>query len=206
MIAVIDYGMGNVGSIVNMLKKVGAKDVIITNSADTIADAEKIILPGVGAFDMGMEMLDKYNLVDSLNRHVLLENKPILGICLGMQMLGMRSEEGRLPGLGYIDFENIKIHPCESGLRVPHMGWNYVKIHNKESKLFEELKKEPRFYFVNSYHAICKKKEDILMTCEYGGTVTAAVQHRNIYGTQFHPEKSHKFGMQIMKNFVEECI
>jgi len=206
MIVVIDYGMGNVGSIANMLKKVGAKDVVITNDISDLEKAHKIILPGVGSYDMGMEMLNKYDLINSLNRHVLVEKKPILGICLGMQMLGMHSEEGSSKGLGYIDFENVKFNVSQIGLRVPHMGWNYVHIYNKESKLVKGLEEETRFYFVHSYHAVCKNREDVLMTCEYGGTVTAAVQHQNIYGTQFHPEKSHKFGMQIMKNFVEDCI
>lgn len=206
MIAVLDYGMGNVGSIVNMLKKVGALDVIITNNADDIAHAQKVILPGVGSFDMGMEMLKSYNLIDSLNKHVLIEKKPILGICLGMQMLGKKSEEGVLPGLGYINFENVKFHFEEANLRVPHMGWNYIQVNKGESSLVKGLQPDSRFYFVHSYHAVCENAEDVLMTCEYGGVVTAAVWHDNIYGTQFHPEKSHKFGMQIMKNFVEECI
>ena len=206
MVAVIDYGMGNVGSIINMLKKVGVTDVVYTKDAKEIQKADRIILPGVGSFDVGMQNLKNYNLVGVLDQCVLEQKKPILGICLGMQLLGNASEEGSLPGLGYIDFSCVKIDNMNHTLRVPHMGWYYVNLCKPESKLLVELPEDPRFYFVHSYHAVCKEKKDILMTSLYGNNLTVAVEKNNVYGTQFHPEKSHVYGMKIIRNFVEECI
>jgi len=202
MIAIIDYGMGNIASIKNMLHKVGEKEVITSNSPDEISKSDKIILPGVGAFDMGMQMLGQSNLIDALNAHVQ-NGKPILGICLGMQLLGKGSDEGTAQGLGYINFYCERIKPNDEHLLVPHMGWEYVKVENEDSPLVQNLPDDPRFYFVHSYHAVCKNKADVLITCDYGGTLVAAVQHGNVYGTQFHPEKSHKYGMKLLKNFVE---
>lgn len=204
MIAIVDYGMGNIASIKNMLHKVGEKEAVISGSPEEISRADKIILPGVGAFDMGMKMLRDSKIIDTLNSHVR-AGKPILGICLGMQLLGKGSDEGKQAGLGYIDFYCKRIEPNEARLLVPHMGWEYVTVENKKSLLIQNLPEDPRFYFVHSYHAVCKNKDDILISCNYGGTLVAAVQHENVYGTQFHPEKSHKFGLQIMKNFVEMC-
>lgn len=185
-----------------MLHKVGEKEVITSNSPDEISKSDKIILPGVGAFDMGMQMLGQSNLIDALNAHVQ-NGKPILGICLGMQLLGKGSDEGTAQGLGYINFYCERIKPNDEHLLVPHMGWEYVKVENEDSPLVQNLPDDPRFYFVHSYHAVCKNKADVLITCDYGGTLVAAVQHGNVYGTQFHPEKSHKYGMKLLKNFVE---
>ena len=203
MIAIIDYDMGNIGSIINMLKKVGASDVVITHDATTILQSDRLILPGVGAFDTGMRMLHKYELIDCLKTCVIENKKPILGICLGMQLLGRSSQEGVLPGLGYVDFDNIKLNVDEYGLRVPHMGWDYVDVLNEKSQLVKNIQPEPRYYFVHSYYAKCDSKKDILMTCHYGIDITAAIEHDNIYGVQFHPEKSHKYGALIIRNFLE---
>ena len=204
MIVVLDYGMGNVGSILNMLKKIGAQ-VILSHEHNEIIQANKIVLPGVGAFDSGMKALQKYNLIELLKNQVIEKKKPILGICLGMQMLGRRSEEGVLPGLGYISFDNIRFSfSPELNLKIPHMGWNQVKI-KATTALTKSLPDNERYYFVHSYHAKCDNSDNILMTCDYGCEFTAAVYCENIFGVQFHPEKSHSFGMRIMKNFAQEC-
>ncbi|MDF2544308.1 MAG: hypothetical protein K0S47_4026 [Herbinix sp.] len=205
MIAVIDYGMGNVGSIMNMLKKVGAQ-AVLASTPNALEEADKIILPGVGAFDTGMEQLEKLGFVESIEKNIIINKKPILGICLGMQMLGRTSEEGKKKGLNLIPFDNIKFHFKDNlTLKVPHMGWNYVTINNQNSKLVSGITEKQRYYFVHTYHALCDRDEDILMRCEYGYTFTASVQLNNIYGTQFHPEKSHNFGMKLLLNFAKEC-
>ena len=204
MIVILDYDMGNVGSIQNILYRAGQKDVKISRQEDDIAKADKLIIPGVGAFDSGMNNLKKYNLVELIQNMAMKEKKPILGICLGMQLLGRRSEEGNVDGLGLIPFDNIRFK-VNAEYKVPHMGWNYINIVNKDSAIVKNLKKQQRYYFVHSYHAKCDKQDNILMTCEYGYLFPAAVVKDNIYGVQFHPEKSHQFGLQLLKNFAEEC-
>ncbi len=205
MIAVLDYGVGNVGSIMNMLKKIGAKGQI-ANQPDVLDIADKIILPGVGSFDNGMELLEKNNFEEAIKRNVLEKGKSILGICLGMQLLGRKSEEGSKQGLGLIPFDNIKFNFSDKiGLKLPHMGWDYVNICNIHSKLVKDIMDRQRYYFVHNYHAVCDNREDVLMESSYGYSFTAAVQHDNIYGTQFHPEKSHSFGMNLLSNFAKEC-
>lgn len=203
MVAIIDYGIGNLGSIYNMLKKIGCNDVIFANKVQDIVQADKYILPGVGSFDSGMNMLNNSGMREELDRQVLDNQKSILGICLGMQMLGKGSKEGKLHGLGYIPFRCEKFDIENQNLRVPHMGWDYVDI-NKDAGLVKNPKNELRFYFVHSYYAVCENKEDILMTCDYGMEFAAAVNSENIYGVQFHPEKSHGFGKWLLKNFIEE--
>ena len=201
--AIVEYGLGNLGSIANMLKVIGEK-VYITDDVQKICDADRLILPGVGAFDAGMINLHQKGL-DKLICTEAKSGKPILGICLGMQLLGRSSEEGKLPGLGLIPFDNIRFRIDEtSGLKVPHMGWDIVNF-QKESPLLEGITGEQRYYFVHSYHARCDSKENVLMTCDYGYEFTAAVVKNNIYGVQFHPEKSHDFGMRILDNFVRRC-
>lgn len=203
MIGIMNYGVGNVGSIKNMLSKIGEKDAILLNNPDDISRVDKLILPGVGAFDQGMKLLNESGMRKALDEHVLEKNKPILGICLGMQMLGMASEEGTESGLGYINFKCSRFQFNDNKLKVPHMGWDYVEA-EKESPLIHNLGEKARFYFVHSYYAACDKAEDVLLTCDYGWRFAAAVQHKNIYGTQFHPEKSHVFGMKLLENFAKE--
>jgi glutamine amidotransferase len=195
--------MGNVGSIANMIKRVGSS-AIISRDPEVISTAAKLILPGVGAFDSGMQNIDKFGLRPILNEKVLHDKTPILGICLGMQLFTRSSEEGACPGLGWIDAETIrfpKSTPDFPKLRIPHMGWNSA-LPAKESSLLGDMPDTPRFYFVHSYYVACRNPSDVLMTTKYGVSFTSAVNKDNIWGTQFHPEKSHCFGMQLIKNFV----
>lgn len=202
-IIVIDYGVGNVGSILNMLKRIGA-DVVASNSKNEIENADKLILPGVGSFDYGMEMLEKSGLKELVINHALIEKKPILGICLGMQMLGKKSEEGIKEGLNLIPFETKKFKFDNNKLKIPHMGWDISNISIERDPIFKDIIEEQRYYFVHSYHAVCDEEKYELMSCEYGYKFSSAVKKDNIYGVQFHPEKSHKFGMKLLENFVRE--
>ena len=201
MIVIIDYGMGNVGSIQNILKKF-TEDVVISSNHEMIEKATKLILPGVGSFDNGMKNLKSFNLLNILNEKVVIEKIPVLGICLGMQLLTKRSEEGVLPGLAWIDAETVKFDFEKNKLKIPHMGWNLVYV-NKQNKLLDNMYEETRFYFVHSYYIKCNNKEDVILKTNYGLDFASAVNKENIYGVQFHPEKSHKFGLQLLKNFVE---
>jgi len=202
MITIIDYKTGNLGSIQNILKRIGEESVI-TSDKDQIERATKIILPGVGAFDTGMRNLLELDLIDILNRKVKVEKIPVLGICLGMQLLSNGSEEGSLPGLGWIDAETIRFR-FENTVeyKIPHMGWNFIRQH-KDSKLFENMYSDARFYFVHSYFFRSNIEEDVLLSTTYEIEFTSAIEKGNILGVQFHPEKSHKFGMKLLKNFVD---
>lgn len=203
MIAIVDYGMGNVGSVSNMLRKLGA-EVLITSNATELAKADKLILPGVGAFDTGMKNLDASGLRPILDERVHGQKTPILGICLGMQLLSLNSEEGGLPGLGWIPAETVRFAlPIEHAhLRVPHMGWNSLDIRQPHALLagYEET---PRFYFAHSYHVRCTYRDDVIATCDYGICFDAVVARGHIMGAQFHPEKSHAFGLRLLENFLE---
>ena len=202
MIAVIDYGVGNVGSILNMLKKIGVEAIIASNE-ETINNVDKLILPGVGAFDVGMKRLANQGLIEVIKKFAVVDHKPLLGICLGMQMLGESSEEGIEKGLGLIPFHNIHFRfDGNTKLKVPHMGWDIITSDKNEDPLLYGLSDQQRYYFVHSYHAVCDNKDNILMNCEYGYPFTAAVKKDNIYGVQFHPEKSHRFGMALLENFA----
>lgn len=202
MITIIDYGAGNIKSIRNMLKRIGVPSTI-TADKQVVQHAEKIILPGVGHFDYGMRQLNQSGLIEVLNQRVLDEKTPLLGICLGAQMLGNKSEEGSENGLGWInmDIVKFKIEQMPPTCKIPNMGWNNIQ-QNKTSKLLSGYKVDPRFYFVHSYHMLPLNQEAILATAIYGYEYTAAVQQGNIYGVQFHPEKSHFFGMQLLENFA----
>ena len=203
MVGIIDYGLGNLGSIQNMLKVIGEKSVI-TFDTDKLDKCERLILPGVGAFDAGMGKLNENGLAQFVKQKALVDKKPILGICLGMQLLGRKSEEGELPGLGLIPFDNIKFRLDDTDLKVPHMGWDIVDF-KQDNRLIKNLKGTQRYYFVHSYHAKCDSEENVLMTCDYGSEFTASVVKDNILGVQFHPEKSHNFGMALLENFVKGC-
>jgi glutamine amidotransferase len=192
--------MGNLGSIANMIKKVGNKS-IITSDLEEIKKASKLILPGVGSFDNGMKSLKELGMVEVINQKVLVEKTPILGICLGMQLMTKSSEEGKLSGLGWVDAQTKKF--VSDTLKIPHMGWNIIK-HQKSSKLFDEMESEKRFYFVHSYCVSCNNQEDVLTTTPYTHDFVSVFEKENIIGAQFHPEKSHKFGMSLIKNFVEK--
>jgi glutamine amidotransferase len=200
-IHIIDYDMGNLGSIKNMLKYLGFQSEI-TSDPDNINNADKIILPGVGAFDNGMNKISKLGLKPVLDQKALFEKIPILGICLGMQLMTNKSEEGKLKGLGWIDADTVKFSFNDQKLRIPHMGWNQVRIKNN-IPLINELNNESRFYFVHSYYVKCKENENIVCTTNYGIEFDSLIFNENIFGCQFHPEKSHKFGMKIFQNFAE---
>jgi len=199
MITVIDYGMGNLGSIQNMLKKIGVP-ACISSSPEEILAAEKLILPGVGSFDHGMASLASRSLLDPLNEAVLRRGRPILGICLGMQLMTRRSEEGQAPGLGWIDADVVRFDIAGSGLRVPHMGWNQVSL-QRPDPLFDGIGAQTRYYFVHSYHVCCRNRDDVVTATTHGLEFVSSFQHGNIFGVQFHPEKSHKFGMKLLENF-----
>lgn len=200
MVAIINYGVGNLSSIYNMFKKVGIP-AQITADPEEISKADKILLPGVGAFDHGMERLDQSGLRPLLEQKALREKVPVLGICLGMQMLTRKSEEGIKSGLGWLDAETKKFSIAGNNLKIPHMGWNQVHIRNSESIFKGMDQTEPRFYFVHSFHVVCQHEENVLAETDYGYAFTSSFNKDNIFGTQFHPEKSHKFGMSLLRNF-----
>lgn len=202
MIIIIDYGLGNLGSILNMMKKIGAK-AAISSDPEVIGQADRLILPGVGAFDRGMEHLNERGLVPVLNRKALSDRVPVLGICLGCQLITKRSEEGTLPGLGWIDAETVRFRfdSVHGHLKIPHMGWNVARMCGQDP-LVAGLDGEQRYYFVHSYHLACNDEGDALMKTSYGYEFVSAVKRGNVTGVQFHPEKSHRFGMQLLKNWA----
>jgi glutamine amidotransferase len=203
MIGIINYGLGNLNSIQSIVNHVGGLSRIV-NSPDDVEGISKLILPGVGAFDHGMRGLNDGKWIPALNELVLEEKVPILGICLGMQLMCASSEEGTSPGLGWIDakVKRFSFDDKPYGLRIPHMGWNTIKVH-RPTPLFLDNEKEQRFYFVHSYHVVCEDASDILATANYGFDIHAAFVKDNIIGMQFHPEKSHRFGKMFFKNFIE---
>lgn len=202
-IAIVDYGTGNPKSVFNMLNSIGI-DAIISRDPQEIEYCDKLILPGVGAFDPGISKLMETGLLPALNDLVLIKGRPILGICLGMQLMCRRSEEGVLPGLGWINAEVLKFSSCTAKrLRVPHMGWNVVHK-RKNNVLLDPLEQEEKYYFVHSYYVHCNDSKDILTETDYGSMFVSSFQKENIVGVQFHPEKSHRFGLRILKRFAED--
>ena len=200
MITIIDYGMGNLGSVVNMLRRVGA-DCEVTGDPMRIAAASRILLPGVGAFDAAMERINAAGIRSVLDDKALRERVPVLGICLGMQLLTRGSEEGVLPGLGWVRADTRRF-PAGTGLKIPHMGWNLAE-RTRPCALTGNLNGEIRFYFVHSYYVQTDDPGDTVLTSRYGVEFASGVTCGNIMGAQFHPEKSHRFGMQLLKNFAE---
>ena len=202
MIGIVDYGSGNIEAIRNIYKNLNIETKIV-KKADDLVKVSKIVLPGVGAFDCAMSQLNNSGLRLALDESVRKKKTPVLGVCVGMQMLANNSEEGTLPGLGWIS-ATVRAFSKNSNcskLSLPHMGWNTLNI-NKSSLLFpEENKKIEQFYFLHSYYFDIKEKENILATSNYGFNFNAVVSSKNVYGVQFHPEKSHKLGEQLLKNF-----
>lgn len=201
MIGVIDLGIGNVKSIINMLGFLGV-DARACNCADSINAADRLILPGVGHFDFAMARLDRLGLISILNKRVRLDARPILGICLGMQLLTRRSEEGDCPGLGWIDAETVAFDRSRMtpSLPLPHMSWTQARV-LKRNPLLSSSEIEAKFYHAHSYHLSCDADHIVIVDAEYGYRFPAAIQNGNILGVQFHPEKSHRYGLNLLKNF-----
>jgi len=199
---IINYGMGNLRSVQNKFRKMNL-DCLISSNIKDIEKAEKLVLPGVGHYRYGMSNLNELGLIDILNQKVLEEKTPILGICLGTQLFCKHSEEGDCEGLGWIDAEVVKFKVSDKiKFKVPHMGWNNVSI-KKTNNLDKIITKDDPFYFVHSYHLKCNNPSEVWMTTTYDYEFVSAILHDNIYGTQFHPEKSHDVGYNLLKKFTE---
>jgi glutamine amidotransferase len=202
LITIIDYGSGNISAIGNIYQRLNI-DYKIVKSPSEIIGAHKLLLPGVGSFDETMILLENSGFRKALDIEVLINKVPIIGICVGMQVLGCSSEEGKLPGLGYIKGhvkrldENLIINKPS----LPHMGWNDISL-KKQSPLFEDIDTEIGYYFLHSFYFDCDNYADVLATTEYGQTFASAINHKNVFGVQFHPEKSHYNGVSLLKNFA----
>ena len=200
MIAIIDYKLGNPGSVFNMLKYLGYESEITFNR-ERILMADRLILPGVGSFDAGIQNLRKLELVEVLNEKVLNDKTPVLGICLGMQLMGSSSEEGQESGLEWISGRSVRFDPEK--VRVPHITWNEITIRSGVG-LFKDLDSNLKFYFAHSFHFEPEDEELVIAKASYGNSFVGGVEKGKILGVQFHPEKSHKFGMKLLKNFISE--
>ena len=201
---VINYGVGNIGSIVNILNKIGVSARVVDRPED-LPFSGYVVLPGVGAFDTAISKLSSDGWIPGLNK-LADRGDPILGICLGMHIMTGSSEEGQLDGLGWIDGRTVSFDAGklkQSSLRLPHMGWNTIEI-QKKNIFFDEHELEERFYFVHSYHVVCDNDKDVLSTTNYGYEFVSSFQKDNIVGVQFHPEKSHRFGYEIFKHFMRD--
>ena len=201
MIAVIDYKMGNIRSVSNALESVTDQKIKIVDNPKNLSDAQKIVLPGVGAFGEGIKNIKKLRLFDALLNEILIKKKPFLGICLGMQMLAKKSfEYGENEGLGIIDAKVEKFKLDTSKYKIPHVGWNNIKV-KKDHMLFNGIKNDNNFYFTHSFYMMCENNNDIIATSHYGHEFVCAIKRENIFATQFHPEKSQSNGLKILKNF-----
>ena len=202
MIALVNYGLGNILAFANIYRRLNVP-VVVADTADMLAQADKIILPGVGSFDWAMSRLNESGMRACLDELVLGQHRPVLGICVGMQMMARRSEEGKLSGLGWIDGEVKKFDEAAFAQQThfPHMGWNDV-IPRRTDSIFKSME-SPRFYFLHSYHFSTKNPEDVLAVTDYSGPFVSSIRSGNIFGAQFHPEKSHRWGIQLLKNFAE---
>lgn len=204
MVVIVDYGMGNLNSVLKAFKRLRI-NAVISSSPEDIENAEKLILPGVGNFKRGMSNIRERNLITPLNNAVIKNNTPILGICLGMQLMTNHSEEGHIDGLGWIEAETVQFDFRDNdnhNLHIPHIGWNSVEV-AANNILFDGLDEASSFYFVHSFYVNCQAKEDIASTTEYGNSFVSAITKNNIFATQFHPEKSHDFGLALLKNFTD---
>lgn len=203
MISIVDYGLGNIGAFLNMYKRMNISAKAVRTAAD-LADAQRIVLPGVGAFDHAMELLDASGMRPLLEEKVRVERVPVVGICVGMQILADASEEGSGKGLGWVPgiVRHFRSMPTPYDLPLPHMGWNDVEsLH--DGGLFRGLERDARFYFLHSFYYECTSSDDRAATATYGSPFACAVQRDNVWGVQFHPEKSHHFGALLLKNFAE---
>lgn len=200
MITIINYGMGNLRSVEKIFQRLNC-NVLITSDVETINKADKLLLPGVGHFEKGVEKLKKTGIWDVLNNKVLVDKTPILGICLGMQLMTKHSHEGNVEGFGWIDAQTEKFN-LKSPLKVPHMGWNSINLKKRSSKISLNLDDSSLFYFVHSYYVTCNNEDDILFESNYGHKFVSGFQKNNFLGVQFHPEKSHQTGLQLIKNFI----
>lgn len=203
-VGIIDYGMGNLLSVYHAVEMAGG-NAKICSTPQELAQVQRIVLPGVGAFRDCIKNLTEKGFVDALNEAVYQQGKPIMGICLGMQVMARRSfEGGEYQGLGWFEADVVRLQPDDHSLRVPQIGWNDV-TYRPDSILFAGHPEEPDFYFVHSYYMMCDRSEDIQATCDYGGPITAAVGKDNIVATQFHPEKSQDYGLLVLQNFLKWC-
>ena len=202
MITLVNYGLGNIQAFANIYKRLNIA-VTVANTANQLAQAEKIVLPGVGAFDWAMTRLNESGMRDCLDDLVLNKKRSVLGICVGMQMMARRSDEGRLSGLGWIDADVKKFDETTftQKTHLPHMGWNDV-VPQRCDCIFKGME-SPRFYFLHSYYFLPNNPDDVLAMTDYNGQFTSSVRSQNVFGTQFHPEKSHHWGIQLLKNFAE---
>ena len=203
MITIVDYGLGNVQAFVNLYKRLNI-EVCSARTSEDLAGSEKLILPGVGSFDWAMKKLEDSGMRDRLNDLVIKSQVPVLGICVGMQLMGNRSEEGSRPGLSWIRGEIKKLRGPnrEERFCLPHMGWNDAQA-RQAGGLFRGLEDEARFYFLHSFYFAPEASEVVSAVTDYGGPFASAISWRNVFGVQFHPEKSHQWGIQILKNFAE---
>lgn len=200
MIAIVDYGLGNTLAIANIYKHLNIDAALVSN-ADALRRADRFILPGVGSFDWALQSLERAGLRQTLDELVRIERRPVLGICVGMHMMARSSEEGIELGLGWLDAD-VRRLPQNKCLMLPHMGWNDVAL-RRDSRLTRGLEKEARFYFLHSYYFVPRADHAVIAEAEYGQRFACAVQSENIFGVQFHPEKSHGWGMQLLRNFAE---
>lgn len=202
MITIVDYGSGNIEAFKNIYKRLNI-ECEVAKTPDDILKAKKLVLPGVGAFDETMRILRDSGMIEALNKQVLKNKVPVIGICVGMQILSKKSDEGELDGLGWIDAEvkRFDVSKLTQKPHLPHMGWNTFQT-EKESPVLNELEPEKGFYFLHTYYFSCNNQDDILTSTVYGYRYTSAVNHENIFGVQFHPEKSHSNGVQLLKNFA----
>jgi len=202
MITIIDYGMGNLRSVEKIFQRLNIPNVV-SSSIKAIENAEKLLLPGVGHFENGMSKLRSTNILEILNQKVIQDKTPILGICLGMQLMTKNSTEGDVEGLGWVDAQTTKFNFDSGKLKIPHMGWNQVSV-MKDSIMARNITLDnDLFYFVHSYFVSCNRDQDVLFQSEYGNTFVSGFEKDNITGVQFHPEKSHRSGIQVIRNFAD---